>query len=182
MTHPRLLVIFMHGAGRYYLAPLLSAGRLPCLDRIRRGGHQRYFQTEFPIAAGAWVTLLTGQSTATHGVIDYIDRDSRAYDGMAGHAASSADYRDRTVLSILSKAGRRVASVYLPMTNPPWPVNGVMIQRLSSRRRTTASDLSTGAGPHAATVQRASPADVAVPRLGTRERLPHSTTCSASKP
>jgi len=127
MTSSRLLVIFMHGAGRYYLAPLFAAGRLPCLDRIRLGGHQRYFQTEFPIAAGAWVTLLTGQSTATHGVIDYIDRDSRAYDGLAGHAASSADYSDRTVLSILSKAGRRVASIYLPMTNPPWPVNGVMV-------------------------------------------------------
>jgi predicted AlkP superfamily phosphohydrolase/phosphomutase len=127
MTRSRLLVIFMHGAGRYYLGPLLSAGRLPQLDRLRRDGHERYFQTEFPIAAGAWVTLLTGQSTATHGVLDYIDRDARAYDGMASRPASSADYRDRTVQSILSKAGRRIASIYLPMTNPPWPVDGVMI-------------------------------------------------------
>jgi predicted AlkP superfamily phosphohydrolase/phosphomutase len=127
MTHPRLLVIFLHGGGRYYLDPLLSRGRLPRLDRLRAEGHRRYFQTEFPIAAGAWVTLLTGQSTARHGVLDYIDRDSRAYDGMAGRPASSADYRDRTVQSILSNAGRRIASIYLPMTNPPWSVNGVMI-------------------------------------------------------
>lgn len=123
----RLLVIFMHGSGRYYLDPLLSAGRLPRLDRLRAEGHQRYFHTELPIAAGAWVTLLTGQSTATHGIIDYIDRDARAYDGMAGRMATSATYRDRTVQTILSKAGRRIASIYLPMTNPPWPVNGVMI-------------------------------------------------------
>jgi predicted AlkP superfamily phosphohydrolase/phosphomutase len=127
MTKPRLLVIFLHGGGRYYLDPLMSAGRLPRLRRLSHEGHQRYFQTEFPIAAGAGGTLLTGQSTARHGVLDYIDRDSRAYDGLAGRPASSADYRDRTVQSILSKAGRRIASIYLPMTNPPWSVNGVMI-------------------------------------------------------
>jgi predicted AlkP superfamily phosphohydrolase/phosphomutase len=127
MASSRLLVMFLHGGGRYYLDPLLSSGRLPALDRLRRAGHERFFQTELPIAAGAWVTLLTGQATATHGVLDYIDRDARAYDGMAGRAASSVDYRDRTVQSILSQAGRRLASIYLPMTHPPWWVNGVMI-------------------------------------------------------
>ena len=129
--------MFLHGGGRYYLDPLRSSGRLPNLDQLRRDGHERYFQTEFPIAAGAWVTLLTGQSTATHGVLDYIDRDARAYDGMAGRPASSVDYRDRTVQAVLSNAGRRLASIYLPMTNPPWSVNGVMISGfpLSDERR-----------------------------------------------
>jgi predicted AlkP superfamily phosphohydrolase/phosphomutase len=41
--------------------------------------------------------------------------------------ASSETYRDRTVQSVLSACGRRVASIYLPMTDPPWPVNGMMI-------------------------------------------------------
>jgi predicted AlkP superfamily phosphohydrolase/phosphomutase len=127
MARNRLLIVFLHGGGRYYLDPLLATGRLPNIDKIRRDGHERFFQTELPIAAGAWVTLLTGQSTATHGVLDYIDRDARAYDGMAGRPASSTAYRDRTLQSILSQAGRRLASIYLPMTNPPWSVNGVMI-------------------------------------------------------
>ena len=127
MSRPRQLIIFMHGSGRYYLEPLLSAGRLPCLDEIVRAGHSTYFQTELPIAAGAWVTLLTGQAVATHGVIDYVDRDARSYDGLAGRHATSRDYRDRTIQTILSNAGRQIASIYLPMTNPPWPVNGVLI-------------------------------------------------------
>jgi predicted AlkP superfamily phosphohydrolase/phosphomutase len=151
MTPSRLLVIFMHGGGSYYLDPLLASGRLPFLDRHRREGHQRYFQTEFPIAAGAWVTLLTGQSTATHGVLDYIDRDARSYDGMAGRPASSADYSDKTVQTILSNAGRRIASIYLPMTNPPWAVNGVMISGfpLTDERRppTYPPELSEGLSP-----------------------------------
>src|SRR5262245_18864855 len=137
MPRRRLLIVFLHGGGRYYLDPLLSAGRLPNVDRIRREGHERFFQTELPIAAGAWVTLLTGQAAATHGVLDYIDRDARAYDGMAGRVASTVDYRDRTVQSILSRAGRRLASIYLPMTNPPWQVNVMMISGfpLAAERR-----------------------------------------------
>ena len=124
---PRLLAIVMHGSGRYYLEPLLASGRLPQLESIASAGHRRYFKTALPIAAGAWVTLLTGQSVATHGVIDYIDLDARSYDGMAGRHASSADYADRTIQSVLSAAGQRVASIYLPMTSPPWPVDGMMI-------------------------------------------------------
>ena len=63
----RVLAIVMHGSGRYYLEPLLASGRLPNLETIASAGHQRYFQTALPIAAGAWVTLLTGQSVARHG-------------------------------------------------------------------------------------------------------------------
>jgi predicted AlkP superfamily phosphohydrolase/phosphomutase len=123
----RLLVVFMHGSGRYYLDPLLAAGRLPRLQAFTAEAHHRYLRTELPIAAGAWVTILTGQSVASHGVIDYIDRDARAYDGMASRMASSIEYRDRTIHSIVSAAGLSVASIFLPMTSPPWPVNGLII-------------------------------------------------------
>ena len=175
MSYPRLLVIIMHGSGRYYLEPLLSAGRLPRLDRLRAEGHQRYFRTELPIAAGAWVTLLTGQSVATHGVIDYIDRDSRAYDGMAGRMASSADYRDRTVQSILSNAGRRLASIYLPMTNPPWSVNGVMISGFPLADERRPPTYPPRARAAIATLQRASPALASLRRPGALDAyLPHN--------
>jgi predicted AlkP superfamily phosphohydrolase/phosphomutase len=124
---PRLVTIVMHGAGRYYVEPLLATGRLPHLARLIAAGHHRYFESEWPLAAGAWVTLMTGQPVAAHGIIDYIDLDARHPDGLAGRRATSADYAERTIQSLLSGAGRRVASIYLPMTSPPWPINGVMI-------------------------------------------------------
>ncbi len=124
---PSLIAIVMHGSGRYYLEPLFAAGRLPHLARLAAEGHQRYFRTVFPVAAGAWVTILTGQSVGVHGVIDYVDLDARSYDGLAGRYATTADYADHTVQTALSVAGRRIASIYLPMTSPPWPVNGMMI-------------------------------------------------------
>lgn len=117
----------MHGSGRYYVDPLLSAGRLPNVATIVREGYQRYVVSELPLAAGAWVTMLTGQSIGEHGVFDYLDLDARYYDGMAGRRASSSTYAHRTIQSVMSAAGKRVASIYLPMTSPPWPINGVMI-------------------------------------------------------
>jgi predicted AlkP superfamily phosphohydrolase/phosphomutase len=117
----------MHGSGRYYLEPLFAAGRMPQLRALADEGHQRYFRSEMPLAAGAWVTLLTGQSVGVHGVLDYIDLDARAYDGLAHRHASSAQYSDQTIHTVLSRAGRRVASIYLPMTSPPWAIDGMIV-------------------------------------------------------
>jgi predicted AlkP superfamily phosphohydrolase/phosphomutase len=147
----RLVAIVMHGSGSYYLEPLLASGRLPNLRQFIADGQQREFAAVLPLTAGAWVTMLTGESIGVHGVIDHIDRDARRYDGMAGRLATSADYHDRTLLSSLSSAGRRVASIYLPMTWPPWPLNGIMISGfpLPDERRppTYPPDLGAGMEP-----------------------------------
>ena len=124
---PRLVAIVMHGSGRYYLEPLLARGRLPNLQRLVHDGHSRYFHSELPLAAGAWVTILTGLSVGEHGVIDYVDLDARSYDGLAGRYADAGSYHAHTIQTVLSDAGLRVASVFLPMTSPPWPVNGMII-------------------------------------------------------
>lgn len=124
---PLLIAIVLHGAGPYYLDPLFAAGRLPHLQQLIAEGHRRSVESAQPLAAGAWVTMLTGESAGVHGVVDYCDLDARAYDGLAGRFATSDDYRDRTVQSVWSRAGLRIASIYLPMTQPPWPVNGIMI-------------------------------------------------------
>lgn len=124
---PRLVAIVMHGSGRYYLEPLLARGRLPNLQRLVHDGHSRYFHSELPLAAGAWVTILTGLSVGEHGVIDYVDLDARSYDGLAGRYADAGSYHAYTIQTVLSDAGLRVASVFLPMTSPPWPVNGMII-------------------------------------------------------
>jgi hypothetical protein len=121
---PRLL------ARHARLRPLLSrpaprGRRLPNLDRVVADGQQN-FLSELP-PRGRRVIPCTGQSFGVHGVLDFNDLDARRYDGMAGRYASSTEYADRTVHSVLSRAGWRVASIYLPMTSPPWPVNGMII-------------------------------------------------------
>ena len=123
----RLVAIILHGGGPYYLRPLLAAGRVPAIARLMAAGSSRTLLSPYPISASAWVTMLTGQSVATHGVIDYMQVDARSYHAATAERVDSSAYRDRTIFAVLTQAGRRMASIYLPMTHPPFPVNGIII-------------------------------------------------------
>lgn len=123
----RVVAIILHGGGPYYLEPLLAAGRVPAIAGLMAAGSSRALRSPYPISASAWVTMLTGQHVASHGVIDYMQVDARSYHAATAERVESSAYRDRTIFAVLTEAGRRMASIYLPMTNPPFPVNGMMI-------------------------------------------------------
>jgi len=123
----RVLAVALHGFGPYYVEPLLAQGRLPVLASLLTAGSSRALIAPFPISASVWVTIFTGQSAGVHGALDYVQVDARSYHGTHARLADTASFADDTVFSILSRHGQRVAAVSLPMTYPPWPVNGVMI-------------------------------------------------------
>lgn len=123
----RLVAIVLHGGGSYYLDPLFAAGRVPHIASLLAEGTSRTMRVPYPISASAWVTMFTGEAVGTHGVIDCVEVDARNYHAAAPRLVDSRSYRDRTIFSVLSAHGRRVASLYLPMTYPPWPVDGIMV-------------------------------------------------------
>lgn len=127
MTPNRVVAIVLHGGGPYYLEPLLAAGRVPHLARLIAEGSSRLLRSPYPLSASAWVTMLTGQSVGTHGIVDYMQVDARSYHPMTAERVDSSSYRDRTIFAALTAAGRRTASIYLPMTYPPFPLNGFMM-------------------------------------------------------
>jgi predicted AlkP superfamily phosphohydrolase/phosphomutase len=71
--------------------------------------------------------MFTGQSAGVHGALDYVQVDARSYHGTDAELADNAEYRDATIFSIASRHGHKVAALFLPMTYPPWEVNGIMI-------------------------------------------------------
>lgn len=123
----RLLVVVLHGAGPYYLEPLLAAGRLPVLARLRDKGTSFVLRSPLPVAAGAWVTMFTGMPMGEHGVIDYVQMDARLYHGTTGRVVRASEYADRTTFAVLSRQGFEIAVIALPMTWPGFPVRGIMI-------------------------------------------------------
>jgi predicted AlkP superfamily phosphohydrolase/phosphomutase len=123
----RVLAVVLHGFGPYYLDPLLEGGRMPNLRAILDAGTHGRLQAPFPISAATWVTMFTGQSTGVHGALDYVQVDARSYHGTYAELADNAEFRDNTLFSIASRHGRKVASLFLPMTYPPWKVNGIMV-------------------------------------------------------
>jgi predicted AlkP superfamily phosphohydrolase/phosphomutase len=74
---------------------------------------------------------MTGMNPGKHGVFDFVglSRD--------GHfrVVSGATIRAETLWARLSKAGRRVVVVNVPMTYPPEPVNGFLISGMDAPRQ-----------------------------------------------
>jgi predicted AlkP superfamily phosphohydrolase/phosphomutase len=80
-----------------------------------------------PISAAAWVTFLTGQNPGRHGVYQFRKFDLAQYGGYRDEFATSNDYLGRSILELVSRSGLRVGAVGVPMTYPPFPVNGFLV-------------------------------------------------------
>lgn len=124
---PRLFAVALHGFCSYYTEPLLAQGKLPNFRSLLARSASAQLISPLPISGATWVTMFTGESAGVHGALDYVQVDARSYHGTDASLADTALYRDRTIFSVLSRAGRRVAALLNPMTYPPWPVNGVML-------------------------------------------------------
>lgn len=124
----RVLVIGLDGATWTIARPLMEAGRMPNLARlVAEGTAGPLASTMPPISAAAWVTFLTGQNPGRHGVYQFRKMNLRQYGGYREEFATSRDYQGRSFLDLAGQHGRRVAAVGVPMTYPPFPVNGFLV-------------------------------------------------------
>ncbi len=75
-----------------------------------------------PVSNVAWTCVLTGRNPGKHGVYGFIDKDGdNVYIPFSNHIKTD------TIYHILSKAGKKIISVNVPPTYPPFPINGVLI-------------------------------------------------------
>ena len=76
----RVLVIGLDGLEPSIVEPMVAAGELPNLARIReRGGYSR-LATTFPAQTPvAWSSFATGTNPGGHGIFDFLRRDPTTY-------------------------------------------------------------------------------------------------------
>lgn len=121
----RVLVLGLDGATFDLIRPWVAAGHLPTLGRIMAEGAQGELRSTVPPMTGpAWTTFATGVNPAKHGLYDWIGRDAGTY---RFSARTALDCKSPTLYQRLSRAGRRVCVLNVPMTYPPTPVNGVLV-------------------------------------------------------
>ena len=119
----RLLIIGLDGGTFALLDPLVATGDLPNLGRLmREGARGELLSTLPPATMPAWTSFLTGAPPGEHGVTDIFMRR-----GYTLTPASGALRALPTFLEVLSRRGRRVASIGVPGTFPPLPLNGVCV-------------------------------------------------------
>ena len=120
-----LLIAGLDGATWQVLRPLLDAGKLPTLARLRaQGTHGTLTSVWPPISAAAWVSMLTGTNPGQHGVFDFRNLDLSRYSGHDEQLAGAASYQLPTLFDLIDGG---VIAYQVPLTYPAWPVRGVMV-------------------------------------------------------
>lgn len=131
-THRRVLAIGLDGATLDLIVPWAAEGKLPTFAKImEEGTFGRLITTIPPVTGPAWVSFMTGKNPGKHGVGDFLQR-------MGG------DYRRVPVDSSTIKAepfwvtagrwGKKVGMINVPVTYPPYEVNGFMVTGLLTPR------------------------------------------------
>lgn len=126
----RVLIIGLDGATFDVIAPWASEGLLPTFASLMKEGSWGPLRSIIPpYSLGAWSTLATGKNPGKHGVLDFWQRDFNGYGFRLQNASSRVG---DCVWRILSRRGRKVIVLNVPMTYPPEKVNGVMVSGMDT--------------------------------------------------
>jgi predicted AlkP superfamily phosphohydrolase/phosphomutase len=121
----KVFCVGLDGATFDVIDPLIARGRLPTLERLLASGTRaRLASTVPPLSAPAWVSFMTGANPGRHGVFHFRAMEEGT---LGASLVGSWAYRGRTIFDYASRAGLEVTAFRVPMTYPPWPVQGVMV-------------------------------------------------------
>jgi len=121
----KVVVIGLDGATWDLLDPWIEQGDLPNLEALsRRGAVSRLESVVPPISPPAWTSAVTGVNPGKHGIYDFWVRPSGSATTVP---ATSHERKVEAVWQILSRHGRKVGVINVPLTDPPDEVDGFMI-------------------------------------------------------
>jgi predicted AlkP superfamily phosphohydrolase/phosphomutase len=135
----RVVVIGLDGLEPTLVEPMLAAGELPHLARLREAGGYSRVQTTCPAQTPvAWSTFATGVNPGGHGIYDFLRRDPGTYLPDFGlnryeqknifSAPRAVNLRRGTpVWEVLSAAGIAATILRCPCTYPPDNLRGLML-------------------------------------------------------
>ncbi len=119
-----VVVVGLDGATWKVIRPLVESGRLPTLAALmREGAWARLRSVVPPLSPPAWASFMTGANPGKTRIFDFVGRaDDGTFRLVNGNWRAVPSLWD-----LLSRAGKRVVVINVPMTYPPQPVNGVLI-------------------------------------------------------
>lgn len=120
----KVVVLGFDGAGWDTIDPLIEAGKLPLLARLKReaawGALETFKPTKSPVI---WTSIATGKSMTKHGILDFVfmeDNDIQV-------PYSNSERREPSIWQILDHFGRRSVVVNWFVTYPPDEIDGIMV-------------------------------------------------------
>jgi len=124
----KLLVIGLDGATWKMITPLMAQGQLPNLQHLMREGSSGPLRSTIPpVTAPAWSSFMTGLNPGKHGIFQWRTYDPTNYTGLDEQIVTAERLAGKTFWDILGRAGYQVGVITVPMTYPPWEVNGYLL-------------------------------------------------------
>ncbi len=123
--HPKFMVYSIDGVPHGLMQRMFDEGIMPNLANLASQTGLRQMRSIQPcVSCVAWTCFMTGKNPGKHGIYGFIDRREGGYDlAFPNQSMMTSD----TLFDILSKAGKRVFSMNVPVTYPPRQVNGIQI-------------------------------------------------------
>jgi predicted AlkP superfamily phosphohydrolase/phosphomutase len=127
---PRVCVIGIDGATFDLIRPLAAEGKLPTLSEIMREGASGPLLTVPGLnSAAAWSSFLTGKNPGKHGIFDFYQPIPGSY---RIRFLNGGDRHGESLWSLLSREGRKVGVINVPMTFPAEAVDGFLVSGLDA--------------------------------------------------
>lgn len=121
----KVVVVGLDGATFDILNPLMQRGLLPNLSRlIEEGVGAPLMSVVPPVSGPAWVSFMTGKNPGHHGIYDFY---KFAPERKGKKIINFRDIQARSLWEVLTDHGKRVGAINVPITFPPYPVNGFML-------------------------------------------------------
>ena len=126
----RVFILGWDGATFDLIKPWVAKGHLPTIARLMEAGsHGPLASTQPPMTFPAWSSFMTGKNPGKHGLFDFIEPVA---EGQGFRFTNATSRQSETLWGCLSRHGRKVGVLNVPMTYPPEPVNGYLISGLDT--------------------------------------------------
>jgi predicted AlkP superfamily phosphohydrolase/phosphomutase len=121
----KVVVIGPDGTPLSLIRRLIDQGELPNFARIFQDGSVRPMTSAIPaVSSVAWSSFMTGKNPGKHGIYGFLDHRPHSYDT---YIPNSRAMHGETLWEILSRHGKRVVVMNVPVTYPPRQVNGILV-------------------------------------------------------
>jgi len=121
---PAVVVIGLDGGDPHLVRRFIAEGHLPHLASLaERGSLETLLSTPNAMSPAAWSSFVTGLNPGNHGVFYFLDRIPGTYET---RYVNSQTRSGTPIWSALSAQGRRVCSLFVPLTYPAVEVNGML--------------------------------------------------------
>ncbi len=126
MSHSgKVLVIGLDGATLDLVGPWMKNGLLPNLSTFLNEGIVTTLESVVPPqTASGWSSIITGKNPGKHGIFGFFKRAPDDYDLIP---INSSDRKSLDIWQILSRFGKKIGVINVPITYPIRKVNGFLI-------------------------------------------------------